>query len=247
MEEIIEILPKSNNLGDGKQKEIESFVTFEDALPTIQKLLRNNKHKWQLKIINWLEWEDIEQIVKIHIFKKFHLYNKQQNFSPWANTIINNQLKNIRRNVYDSYSRPCLRCSFNCGGDSCGWTVDNKQDSSCPLFKKWEGSKKYAHDVKLAVSTENHVNEVSEIPENRIDVTKAMKIIHEKIKPELRPGELKVYECLYIQELTEEETCKIMGYTAAENGRSPGYGRISQIKRKIIQKVKKIMDEVDLF
>jgi len=230
-----------------EEKKIDSFLTFEEALPTIQILLNKNKHKWQLKIINWMEWEDIEQIIKLHIWQKWNLYDNKQSFSPWANTIINNQLRNIRRNVYDSFSRPCLKCAYNMGNDSCGWTPDSRQNSACPLFKKWESSKKYAHNVKLAVSSENHANEISEIPEHRIDIARAIKIIHEKIKPLLKPIELKVYEYLYIQEMTEDEVCLIMGYTAKEKNRKPGYSRISQIKRKIIEKVKIIKEEIDLF
>ncbi len=240
MEKIIETPPRLNNSVSS-----DSFSTFEACIPTLDKLLSKNKHKWQLKIIGYMEWEDIAQIVRIHIFKKWHLYNPHQNFSPWANTIINNQLKNIRRNVYDSCSRPCLKCVYNLGGDSCDWTIGGKQDSGCPLFKKWENSKKYAHNVKLPVSTENHVNEVMEMPSSHIDSEKYILIFHDEMKKKLKPSLWMIYEALYIKNVSEEDIAKSLGFISHEKNRKPGYARIQQIKRIIIKIAREVKEKID--
>ena len=49
--------------------------------------------------------------------------------------------------------------------------------------------------------------------------------------------------------MTEEEVAKKMGYKTSEKGRSPGYKQIKNIKKAIIIKIKKKLedDELDLF
>ena len=58
------------------------------------------------------------------------------------------------------------------------------------------------------------------------------------MKTILKPLEWKVYKCLYVQSMTEEETAKEMGYKTTEKNRSPGYKQIKNIKKSIIEKVK---------
>lgn len=237
--------PISNDSEDLKKN--DRFESFEEALPELDKLLLKNKYKWQLQAIPSWSFDDVSQIVRLHVFNKWHLYDKTQNFSPWANTIIGNQIRNIQRNIFSAHSRPCLKCVYNMGGDACEWTNSSKQCSECPLYKKWENGKKYAHDLKIPVSMENHLNEVSEIHHNEINVEKAMPIIHKQIKSKLKPNEYKVYECLFIKNMSNEDTAVFMGYSCKEQNRQNGYGRISQIRRIIIKKVKEIMSEIDLF
>ena len=97
----------------------------------------------------------MSQIIKLHIFKKWHLYNPSQPLAPWLNRIITNQIKNIIRNNYGNYSKPCSRCAAAEAEDKC--LVYGKQDNGCPLVAKWEKTKKVAHDVKIAVPLENHL------------------------------------------------------------------------------------------
>lgn len=235
-----ENIPTSEN-----NKKVDSFSTFEECLPTLDKLLSKNKHKWQLKIIGYMDWDDICQHIRLHIFRKWSLYNPSQNFSPWANTIISNQLKNIRRNVYDSCSRPCLKCACNTGADSCDWTINNKQDSGCPLFKKWELGKKYAHDIKLPVSTENHINEVMEMPSESMDSERYILIFHNEMKKKLKSSMWVIYEDLFIKNISEEDIAKKNGFISNEKNRKPGYARLQQIKRIIIKMAREVKDKID--
>jgi hypothetical protein len=225
--------------------EAKKNITFEESLPIIDNLLSRNKHKWQLKIISSIDWEDIEQIIRIHLFKKWHLFDSTKQVEPWINTIINNQLRNLKRNVYDSCSRPCLKCVFNTGSDGCDWTVNGKQDSNCPLYKKWENGKKYAHNVKLPVSTENHTNEVMEMPSSHIDSEKYILIFHDEMKKKLKLSMWLIYEALYIKNLSEEQVAKDMGFVSHEKNRKPGYARIQQIKRNIIKIAREVKDKID--
>ncbi len=67
------------------------------------------------------------------------------------------------------------------------------------------------------------------------------------MKAVLKPVEWSVYQHLYIDQKSEEETAKLMGYRTSEKGRQPGYKQIKNIKKSIIVKVKKMLskDEID--
>ena len=65
----------------------------------------------------------------------------------------------------------------------------------------------------------------------------------------LKPIEWKVYKYLYIENKSEEEAAKLMGYKTNEQGRSPGYKQIKNIKRIIVQKVKASIEDgtIDIY
>ena len=70
-----------------------------------------------------MDFEDVSQIIKIHIYKKWHLYNHSKPLRPWLNRIISNQLKNLIRNNYGNFAKPCVKCAAS------------NQDEGCLLFK----------------------------------------------------------------------------------------------------------------
>tara|TARA_R100000005_G_scaffold42184_1_gene19852 strand:+ start:654 stop:1349 length:696 start_codon:yes stop_codon:yes gene_type:complete len=220
--------------------------SFEESIPLIDNEIEKRKGRWTLHSLSWLDFEDVSQIIKLHIFKKWHLYNSSQPLAPWLNRIITNQIKNIIRNNYGNYSKPCSRCAAAEAEDKC--LVYGKQDNGCPLVAKWEKTKKVAHDVKIAVPLENHLFEVksqSYIEDNFF--SNAQKL-HKRMRQVLKPLEWKVYEALYIKNLTEEETAKLVGYKTSEKDRKPGYKQIKNIQKSIICKVKKILqdNEIDI-
>ena len=65
----------------------------------------------------------------------------------------------------------------------------------------------------------------------------------------LKPIEWKVYNYLYIENKTEEEAARLMGYKTNEKGRSPGYKQIKNIKRIIVQKVRESIENgaIDIY
>ena len=175
------------------------------------------------------------------------MYDPSQPLTPWVNRIISNQIKNLIRNNYGNFTRPCLKCAAAEGFGGCSIYVD--QDSKCPLFAKWEKTKKRAHDAKLPLALENHTKEVSCMGGDFFDVEVAAKKLHEKMKTVLKANELQVYELLYIQNLEEDDVAKIMGYKTTEKNRQPGYKQIKNIKKSILIKVKKEIDRngADIF
>ena len=184
-----------------------------------------------------MDYDDVSQIIRIHIYKKWKLYNQDKPLGPWLNRIISNQIKNLIRNNYGNYARPCIRCAAaDEDGNEC--YIYEKQCSKCPLYAYWEKSKKQAHDTKLPVSLENHPQEVYNMASDCFDIEGAARNLHKKMEKILKPIEWKVYTLLYIENKDENEVAKKMGYVTSEKGRSPGYKQIKNIKKSIIKKVK---------
>jgi hypothetical protein len=218
--------------------------TFEESIESINLEILKRKNKWNLTAINWMDFSDISQILRIHIYKKWHLYDKEKPLAPWINRIISNQIKNLIRNNYSNFTRPCLKCAAADGENGC--RIYGTQCTACPLYQKWVKSKKNAFDTKLTLSTENHTQEVNDMPTDHFDIEKAATNIHFKMEKVLKPIEWKVYKYLYINNKDEEETAKLMGYRTSEKNRMAGYKQIKNIKKIIILKVKKYLYNGDI-
>ena len=220
---------------------------FEDFIQDIDSEISKRKNKWNLSAINWMNFDDVAQILRIHVFKKWHLYDPKKPLGPWLNRLISNQIKNLIRNNYGNYSRPCLKCDAAEGEDLC--RIYGKQCSDCPLYKNWEMTKKSAYDIKIPVPLENHQQEIFSLSENKIDLQLNIEKIHKKMEEVLNPLQWKVYELLYIKNLSEEQAAKKMGYKTSEKNRSPGYKQIKNLQKNIILKAKKFIKrgDVDIF
>ena len=214
--------------------------TFEECIKDIDTEIRKRKNKWSLTSLAWMDFEDVSQIVRIHIYKKWHMYDQKKPLAPWLNRIISNQIKNLIRNNYGNYARPCVKCAAAENESDC--YIYQKQCSECPLYADWEKNKKRAHDTKLPVSLENHSQEVYSIETDSYDVEHAAEMLHEKMEKVLKPIEWKVYNLLYIENKDDKFVAKSMGYITSEKNRLPGYKQIKNIKKRIIIKAKKILD-----
>ena len=94
-------------------------LKFEDCIEKINQEIAKRKNKWNLTAINWMDFDDVSQILRLHIYKKWDLYDQSQPLAPWLNRIISNQIKNLIRNNYGNYSRPCLKCAAAESNDLC--------------------------------------------------------------------------------------------------------------------------------
>jgi DNA-directed RNA polymerase specialized sigma24 family protein len=218
--------------------------TFEECIDEINQEIFKKKNKWNLNAINWMDFQDVAQIIRFHIYKKWHLYQPKKPLAPWVNTIVNNQIKNLIRNHYGHFSRPCLKC-LACQGES-GCAIYGEQCNSCPLYARWEKTKKNAHDTKLTLSIENHSTEINDLKEENLNLEKTAEKIHIKMQQVLKPVEWKIYQYLYIQGKTEEHTAKLMGYRTSEKNRTAGYKQIRNLKKSILIKVKKYLYNGDI-
>jgi len=209
---------------------------FEDCLEIINLQIAKKRHKWSLNSLSWIDYDDVAQIIRLHIFNKWKKYDPNKPLVPWISIIVTNQIKNLVRNHYTNYSRPCLRCDAAIDNDGC--KIYKEQCEACPLFSHWKKTKQLATFIKLPVSIENHSYEVHEIEEaqsfNHRDVDK-INVIAKRI---LKPIEYKIYKYLYVDHKDESEVAKKMGFISNEKGRAPGYRQIKNIQKSIIAKIK---------
>ena len=223
-------------------------LRFEDCIDVINEEIEKKRFKWNLTSLAWMDFEDVSQILRFHIFKKWHLYNQEKSLKPWIRTIISNQIKNLVRNNYTNFVKPCNKCEASRGDNEC--EIYEIQCSSCPLYKNWEKNKKAGFSAKMPVPLENYKQEAYYIENNQsIDIERADEKLHNKMQEKLKPHEWKIYSFLYIDNLTELQAAKKMGYKTSENNKSPGYKQIKNVKKKIIKLAKDMLtsDEIDLY
>lgn len=219
-----------------------NYPTFDSAIPIIEILLNKHKYKWSIKAIEgWFDFDDVKQIIYMHLFKKWHLYKPQQRLEPWVNAIISNQMINLSRNVYLSSERPCIQnggCAFNEGNDNCSYTASGKQCEECPLYGKWNKKKRHAHNIKLPVSLVNHELEVFEMPMQDVNLEKGIINFNIKMEEVLNEDEFKVYNLLYMQHLSEKEATEKLEC-------KPTSSSYVKIKKKILEVAYKVKNEID--
>jgi len=216
-------------------------LVFEDCYSVINNELEKRRYKWTLKARLDFDYDDVKQLIMIHIYEKWHLYDQTKPLVNWLNTIITNQIINLLRNSYYSHVKPCVRCSAALPDDGCALFIE--QCSSCPLYAQWEKSKKYKYNALLPVTIENHINEVFDTPNQNIDLEKISVSFHERMIKILKGNELIVYKGLFMEDKSEEEMGKLLGLSSGEKNRKSRYKRIQQIKKAIMIKVKKLLED----
>jgi len=214
--------------------------TFEECLQIIDEEILKRKNRWTLTSLNHLDYSDVSQILRIHIYRKWNLYNQNKPLKPWLNVVISSQIKNLIRNLYSNFSRPCLKCYAAVDNDGC--KIYKSQCADCPLYANWLSRKSSASNIKIPVSMENHVDEVHNIFDSSSNLFKDIENAHKAMKQVLKPSEYKIYESLYILHEDEDKIAKKLGYISNEKGRSPGYKQLKNLKKIIITKFKKAME-----
>jgi|TARA_R100000664_G_C2757334_1_gene145524 hypothetical protein len=217
---------------------------FEDCIDVIDQEISKRRNKWTLTSIAWMDFDDISQILKIHIYKKWHLYDNSKPLAPWLNRIISNQLKNLIRNNYSNYCKPCLKCAAAEPDSAC--SIYGNQDDRCPLYKSWLLKKKSAYDVKMALPLEKHREQVNEVEVSPADIELGILKLNKKLKEILKPNEWIVYEGFYMMNKTESEIAETLNFKTTEKNRTPGYKQIKNIQKSILTKARKILEKNDL-
>ena len=70
-----------------------------------------------------------------------------------------------------------------------------------------------------------------------------MEKLNKKMESTLKPAEWKIYKALYIDNMSEEDAATLMGYKTNEKNRVPGYKQIKNVKKSIIKKAKKMLED----
>ena len=81
-----------------------------------------------------------------------------------------------------------------------------------------------------------------------MDIEAAAKKLHDRMKLILKPNEWTVYKGLFIDNKEEEEVADLLGFKSNETNRKPGYKQIKNIRKKILEKVKRVLlkGEIDI-
>lgn len=228
-----------------------SNFKFEDYLDVIDNEIYKRKGQVHL-YLNDFDFDDIAQIIRLHIYQKWHLWDSERPLENWVNVIISRQIKNFIRNNYTSVAPPCYKCPMNQGGLLCGFTPSGEQCSECPLYKKWEMGKKSGYNIKFASSLESVDSDdqaLSEKIENNtsnMNWTESIKNLNKHLKVRLTKELYFVYKFLYVEGKSDEELAKELKFKTNEKKRVPGYKQIYNFKQKIIEEAKNILKEEDV-
>ena len=124
------------------------------------------------------------------------------------------------------------------GANSCDRTRSSIQDNTCAEYADWEKRKKSAYDIKLAVTIENHTNELYDKRDDFIDIDKATEKISIEIKKHLTKKQYKAFRMLFVENHSEEKVANYLGYKTTEKKRSAGYKQIKNLKKDFSRKGK---------
>ena len=221
---------------------------FEDKREDLDQLLLKYRPKWQLSALAWLDYDDVCQIIRLHVYNKWHLWDQSRPFKPWASMIISNQIKNLIRNNYTSFAKPCLRCQYNMGGTLCDWTKSGDQDRTCADFEKWKKKKERAYNIKLPLTLDDGVATLNTSSiKDQVDYKLSSGRLHELVMNQLSERHKAIYAMLYIDHKDETEVAKKFGFKGDSTKRKTiRYKQISNLKKKFYRIAIKIMEENDI-
>ncbi len=222
---------------------INDIKSFEERVPELKIILSRRRSSWTLTT---MDWEDVEMILLERLWKKWHLYNQTKGpLENWANTVISRGMSNLLRKELHKFSKPCISateyggmCAFNKPGDGCGYTPSGIKCGECPKYREWQRKKESLYNIKSSLPLDSHIQEVQNKTDDFIDIEGIKLILDKKIIDYLSPLEIKIYNMLYIENLSMEDVSKKMKYKTQKNS------AVSQVLRKMIIKFKKITKEI---
>ena len=209
--------------------------SFEEKLKEIEAALERKRCKWHLDAVTYIDYDDIKQTIMAHIHKKWHLWDQSKPIEPWLSRVVSNQFKNLLRNHYGNYVNPC--------------PDQHKEDHDplkCPICIKWNQSKKSAYDIKLAVTMEHHMHEISEKKDTFLDLSLATQKLQSEMENHLNKRHFTAFKMLFIQNKSDEDVAKFLGFKTSERKRSAGYKQIKNLKKIFQAKAREIIKEKDI-
>lgn len=221
---------------------------YEDHIEEIEDLLKKAKSKWNLDSLGWIGYDDVCQIVRLHIYDKWRLWDQSRPFIPWCKTVISHRISNLIRDCYTSFARPCVKqCPYNTGGDGCSFTKSGVQDITCSDFANWQKKKSYIYDIRMPVAIDGKTIIATAAERSNVDYSKAADKLHEKILARIETKKLKkAYRVLFIDELGDEEAAKVLKLTPDPNRKTVRYKQLENLKAKFLELAKLVMEEEDI-
>lgn len=205
-------------------------MTYEEAYPVINEQIERQRRKWHLKAVVWFDYDDIAQMIRAHVYKKWHLYDQSKPLVPWVARLVHNQIVNLLRDNYFNIISPCKKCACASSDDTCD--IYGEMSNACPLYRNWFYNKKNAFDTRMPLPMEHHSMEVDEHLDERFSLEFQIEKIHKMMKIKLSEEEWLIYQDLYIN---QKETP--IDYNSQQ------YKQVQFYKTKFIRLVKQIIDE----
>lgn len=222
--------------------------TYNDKIEEIDDLLNKLRGKWQLDSIQWMDYDDVSQHIRRHIWLKWDLWQQHRPFAPWCRTVIANQIINLIRNNYGSFARPCLNCPHNIDGEACDFTKSKAQDNSCELYAKWEKKRSHIYNLKITVPLEDRVvaNNTTELLDY-FDFEESAKNLHKLVLKELANARQRdIYSMLYIEHLDDDLIAAKMGFTADGKKQGSRYKQLNNLKKKFAAIAATVLEKNDV-
>lgn len=207
-------------------------MTYEEAYPIICQEVEKRRRKWQLKALPWMDYDDVSQIIKIHIHKKWGYYDDSKPLAPWVARIVCNQISNLLRNNYSNVIAPCNKCVCSLPDGTC--EIYGEKGNSCPLFRNWFYNKKAAFDIKMPLPLQHHIEEVDGHLDEKCKLEYDIDKMHAIIKNHLTQREWNVYKFIYIDGMDEMEVANLLPQK---------YRQIQVYKNKFYKLAKEIINE----
>lgn len=222
-------------------------LTYEDKSDELDEILAKYRPKWQLDALAWLDYNDVCQIIRLHIWTKWHLWDQERPFKPWAAMVVSHQMMNLVRNNYSNFARPCLKCPFFQGSDGCGFTKSGIQDQECELFAKWKKKKERAYNLKLALPMEEGGHLGESFIEDNINFEQAEGRLHFKVMEQLSGKHLEIYKLLFVDHKEESEVAEIYGFKKDSSKRKTvRYKQLCNLKKRFYEIAQKVLKEEDI-
>lgn len=212
---------------------------FIDNIDIIDDELNKKRSKWKLDGIAWMDYDDVSQIIRIHIHNQWKKYDQSQPIRPWLQRVIYHQILNIVRNNYGNFVKPCVRCAACLPDNEC--EIYKTQCDSCPLYKNWGKKKKYAYETKFPSSIEFHQREINQTTDTFIEVQLISEITEDILK-NLTDEDKIFFEEVYIKGISEEKVGRKLGWKTNEVSRKPGYQKMRETKQRIMEMAERIIE-----
>lgn len=221
------------------------MIKFEEKIDCINKLIQKNRGKWHLSDMAGFSFEDIAQIIRIHIFKKWALWDQKRPFECWCNAIIVNQIKNCVRDIYSKDAPPCSKCPFDRGGELCGYTNSGTKCSECPAYKKWSKKKQTKFLLKTATSIDTDYYQDTQDytdPSIALKVEASIPKFHKFMLEILPQKQATFYTLMYIKNLNDEE---VISRLKEINGKGITKRQLFVIRKNLQEIAKSKISEFD--
>lgn len=225
----------------------DSLLKFEDKIGELDELLVRYRAKWQLNAIAWMDYDDVCQIIRIHVHNKWHLWDQSRTFKPWASMLISHQMMNLVRNHYSNFAKPCLKCPHYMGADGCQFTKSGVQDEECSLFAKWKKKKEKAYNLKLPLPMEDGVFIGETHIDDNFNYDESQFRLHNAILKQLDGKHKEIYRKIYMEGWTDQQVAEHYNFKPDSLRRkTPRYKHLVNLKKRFYEMAVEAIQNQDI-